>query len=84
MIVTLDPRAIDHPHSLEQHRPDLPGDTSGPRTDLQVDGEWSYAADPGGWAAPAPVPELSTCVMLAVGFTLLFSLGLSRRRDRII
>lgn len=79
MLVALDPRNQDRPHSLERHRPDLPA------TDKQVDGLWSYAESPGGWyAQPTPVPELSTWAMLVVGLVLLGGLSRSRKREQII
>lgn len=66
MIVTLDPRNTDRPHSLEHHRPDLF------TTDRQVDLQWSYAAQPGGWSVPpTPIPEPATWLMFSLGMALL-------------
>lgn len=74
MIIQIDPRNLDRPHSLESHRPDLPTYGDSPRAgDLQVDALWSYAGQPGGWyVPPAPVPEPATWMLMAIGlFTLL-------------
>ena len=61
-VTHIDPRNDDQPRSLERHRPDFP------LTDLQVDGQWSYADQPGGWAVPpVAVPEPSTWALVAIG-----------------
>jgi hypothetical protein len=75
VIIELDPRDFDGHRSLERHRPDLP------MTDKQVDSLWSYAEQPGGWAAlPAPIPEPSTWLLFSIGFACI---GFSIFRQRL-
>lgn len=77
IVITLDPRASDNPHSLAARRPDLP------TTDAQVDGLWSFAEAPGGWYSAPPtttVPEPSTLTLMFIGAVLLAVLTKWRTR----
>lgn len=81
MIITLDPRDLDRHHSNEVHRPDLPTYGASPWLgDLQVDTQWSYAEQPGGWVVPPlPIPEPSTWLLMAIGVSALLAIRTFRR-----